>query len=143
MILGIDHVGVLTSDLGRAGEQLESLGLAKVDGGLAEAYGVACDFYQLTDDPGAVAVELVAPVAEDSAIGNRLKKSGPGPYHVALEVDDVEEEMARLAGRGFVMVDRAPCAGARPGMRVAFLYLGKPTGLLVELVQYAERRRTV
>ena len=61
---------------------------------------------------------------------------------VALEVDDVEEEMARLAGRGFVMVDTAPCAGARPGMQVAFLYLGKPTGLLVELVQYAERRRS-
>jgi methylmalonyl-CoA/ethylmalonyl-CoA epimerase len=141
MILGIDHVGVLTSDLSRAGEQLEGLGLAKVDGGVAEAYGVACEFYQLTDDPSGVAVELVAPVTEASAIGNRLKKSGPGPYHVALEVDDVEEEMARLVGRGFVMVDTAPCAGARPGMQVAFLYLGKPTGLLVELVQYAERRR--
>lgn len=137
MILGIDHIGVLTDDLIKAGEHLGSLGLVKIDEGVAEAYGVACEFYQLTDEPNAVAVELVAPVTEGAAVNGRLKKSGPGPYHIALEVDDIDAEMARLGKqRGFAMIDAAPCTGARPGMRVAFLYLGKPTGLLIELVQY-------
>ena len=46
-----------------------------------------------------------------------------------------------LRGSGFALLDENPCAGARTGMRVAFLYLGKPTGLLVELVQYDQPRR--
>ena len=141
MILGIDHVGVLTKDLDKAGAQLDKLGMRKVDEGPAEDYGVACAFYQLTDDPAAVAVELVAPTREDAVVSGRLAKHGPGPYHVALEVDDLEAESARLRDSGFALLDEKPCAGARPGMRVAFLYLGKPTALLIELVQYDQPRR--
>ena len=141
MILGIDHVGVLAKDLAKAGASLHKLGMVKVDAGLAEAYGVACEFYQLTDDSAAVAVELVAPIREDAVVAGRLAKNGPGPYHIALEVVDIEAESARLRGSGFALLDENPCAGARTGMRVAFLYLGKPTGLLVELVQYDQPRR--
>lgn len=84
-----------------------------------------------------VAVELVAPVRGDSAVTGHLARKGPGLYHIAFEVDDVELELARLRSNGFVPVDREPCAGARPGMRVAFMYVRKPAGLLIELVQYS------
>ncbi|HEX4703411.1 MAG TPA: VOC family protein [Pseudonocardiaceae bacterium] len=141
MILGVDHVGVLTSDLAKAGRHLDSVGLVKTEEGTAEAYGVACEFYQLTDDPAAFAVELVAPVREDAVVNGRLKKNGPGPYHIALEVDDIEAELLRLRASGFMPLDNVPCAGARDGMRVAFVYLGKATGLLIELVQYDVPRR--
>ncbi len=141
MILGIDHVGVLTKNIEKAGQHLDALGMSRVEHGTAEAYGVACEFYQLTDDPADFAIELVAPLNETAAVNERLAKSGPGPYHVALEVDDIAVETERLRSRGFFQLDEAPCAGARDGMQVVFMYLGKTTGLLIELVQYDQPRR--
>ena len=35
-----------------------------------------------------------------------------------------------------------PCQGARPGMRVAFLYAKRPAARLVELVQYPATTRS-
>jgi methylmalonyl-CoA/ethylmalonyl-CoA epimerase len=142
VILGIDHVGVLTSDLARAGQQLDSVGLVRTEVGVAPEYGVACEFFQLTDDPAGFAVELVAPLHDESTVSTRLAKSGPGPYHIAFEVDDLEAELARLRASGFRPLDAAPCAGARDGMRVAFMYLGRATGLLIELVRYDQPRRS-
>ena len=141
MILGVDHVGVLTGRLEKAGKDLEAVGFSRVEQGVAEEYGVACEFFQLTDDPAAFAIELVAPLSPEAVVNDKLKKDGPGPYHVALEVDDLEAEIERLQASGFLAVDAKPCLGARPGMRVAFMYLGRATGLLIELVQYAEPRR--
>jgi methylmalonyl-CoA/ethylmalonyl-CoA epimerase len=141
LILGIDHVGLATPDMVRAGAQLAKLGLARVEAGEADAYGVACEFWQFDSQPSSFAVELVAPTREDSAVGGRLAKSGPGLYHIALEVDDLEAEMDRLRANGCVPVDAEPCAGARDGMTVAFMYLGKPVNLMVELVRYERPRR--
>lgn len=141
MILGVDHVGVLTGQLEKAGKDLEAVGFSRVEQGAAEEYGVACEFFQLTGDPAAFAIELVAPLSEEAVVSAKLKADGPGPYHVALEVDDLEAEIERLRASGFLAVDAKPCPGARTGMRVAFMYLGRATGLLIELVQYAEPRR--
>lgn len=137
MILRIDHVGVATEDPSGVGEFLSALGMSVEDEGVADAYGVACQFWQFSAGAGLPSVELVAPVRDDSAITGHLNKRGPGPYHIAFEVDDVEAELARLRGRGFLAVDRVPCQGAREGMRVAFMYLRKPAGFLIELVQYS------
>lgn len=141
MILGIDHVGLATPDMARAGGQLAKLGLARAEAGDADAYGVACEFWQFDSAPDSFAVELVAPTRDDSAITSRLARSGPGLYHIALEVDDLEAEMDRLRANGCVPIDAEPCAGARAGMSVAFMYLGKPVNLMVELVRYEKPRR--
>ncbi|MFD1146673.1 VOC family protein [Saccharothrix hoggarensis] len=141
MILGIDHVGLATGDAEGVGVLLAALGLSKVEAGVAEPYGVSCDFWQFGPDPRLPAVEVVAPVAEGSSIDGRLARNGPGLYHIAFEVDDLEAELTRLRGNGFTPVDAEPCQGARPGMTVAFLYLRKPAGVLVELVHYRTRRR--
>jgi methylmalonyl-CoA/ethylmalonyl-CoA epimerase len=134
MILGLDHVGLATTDAAGAGLLLSALGLRLGDSGIADEYGVRCDFWHVGDEP--VAVEVVAPARPGSSIDQRLEREGPGLYHVALRVDDVEGEVARLRDLGFVAVDARPCAGARPGMRVAFMYVRRPAALLVELVQY-------
>lgn len=140
MILGIDHVGVATEDPAGAARYLSALGLRPGDRGVAEQYRVACEFWQPAAAGGAAepAIELVSPVGEGSAVRGRLDRYGPGIYHVAFRVDDVAAELARLRGAGFVAVDEAPCGGARPGMRVAFVYAARPAGLLVELVEYAD-----
>lgn len=135
MILRIDHVGLVTGDPAGVGRYLDALGMRAVDGGLAGDYGVSCEFWQ--HPAAAPAIEVVAPVRDDSAVTDYLARKGPGLYHIAFEVDDVEFELCRLKKSGFVAVDRQPCAGARPGMQVAFMYAGKPAGLLIELVRYA------
>ncbi|WP_316524244.1 VOC family protein [Kitasatospora brasiliensis] len=136
MILGVDHVGLATADPARAAAQLALLGLTLTDRGTADSYGVACEFWNLPGDAGGTAIELVSPVRSGSAVDGRLSGPGPGLYHIAFSVDDLEHEAARLRAAGFLALDAQPCRGARPGMRVVFLYLPEPAELLVELVHY-------
>lgn len=132
----IDHVGFATGDPAGLTTLMGQLGLGLTDQGTADEYGVACEFWAPAADPAGTALELVSPTRDDSAIAGRLAGAGPGLYHLAVEVDHLEREMGRLRAAGLLPVDRQPCKGARPGMRVAFLYAKRPAGLLVELVQY-------
>lgn len=134
MIIGLDHVGVATSDPVGAGSLLALLGLSPGDRGAAADYGVDCEFWTPAD--GGPAVELVSPRDEQAAVNGRLARKEQGLYHVAFEVDHLEGELERLRGEGFVLVDQEPRTGARPGMRVAFVYARQPAGLLIELVEY-------
>ncbi|WP_066953682.1 VOC family protein [Streptomyces lushanensis] len=136
MILRIDHIGLATDDPTGVAAFMTALGMRKYEDGLVDDYGVDCEFWQFSGGAGNPAVEIVSPVRENSAIAGRLDREGPGLYHVAFEVDDLEGEMARLRGHGFTSIDAHPCKGARVGMRVAFLYARPPAGLLVELVHY-------
>ncbi|MDQ1745268.1 MAG: methylmalonyl-CoA/ethylmalonyl-CoA epimerase [Pseudonocardiales bacterium] len=136
MIIGIDHIGLATEDPGGVAAFLTALGLGKDDEGIAESYGVACEFWSHPSAGGQPAIELVTPVREDSALSDHFTRRLPSLYHVAFEVDDLDAELARLRGHRLVPVDAEPCAGARPGMRVAFMYVPKPAALLIELVQY-------
>jgi methylmalonyl-CoA/ethylmalonyl-CoA epimerase len=136
VIIGIDHIGLATEDPGGVAAFLTALGLGKDDEGIADAYGVACEFWSHPAAGGQPAIELVTPVREDSALSDHFTRRSPSLYHVAFEVDDLDAELVRLRGHGLVPVDAAPCAGARAGMRVAFMYVPKPAALLIELVQY-------
>ncbi|MFL6160591.1 MAG: VOC family protein [Jatrophihabitantaceae bacterium] len=136
MIIGIDHIGLATDDPAALAQFLTALGLRRDDGAVADAYGVSCEFWSHPDSGGQPAIELVAPVRADSAVTDRLANQGPGLYHLAFQVDELAAELVRLRQAGFVQIDAAPCAGARPGMRVAFMYLRKPAATLIELVEY-------
>ncbi|KUO18767.1 VOC family protein [Streptomyces dysideae] len=134
MIIGLDHVGLATADPAGAGSLLALLGLSLEDQGTAADYGVECEFW--TPAKGGPTVELVSPRDDDTAVNGRLARKEQGLYHVAFEVDHLEGELDRLGREGFVLVDQEPRAGARSGMRVAFLYARRPAGLLIELVEY-------
>lgn len=152
MILGIDHVGVITEDPAGVAGFLTALGMGSCDQGIAQSYGVTCEFWQHQERPaasgqaaapgqtaavGQAAVEIVSPAREDSAVSAMLARSGPGLHHVAFTVSDIDAERERLRRSGFAAVDVQPQAGARPGMRVAFLFAPKPASLLIELVEYS------
>jgi methylmalonyl-CoA/ethylmalonyl-CoA epimerase len=133
MLIGIDHIGLATGEPDALAPFLTALGMSKTDNGVAADYRVACEFWQRADEPS---IELVSPAGVGSVLEGHLARNGPGLHHIAFEVDHIEPELARLRAAGFTMVDRTPCAGARPGMLVAFTYLARPAGLLIELVQY-------
>lgn len=136
MILRIDHIGLATGVPDALAPYLSALGMSKVDAGVAAGYGVACEFWEPGRRAGEPSIELVSPAAAGSALDGHLARSGPGLHHIAVEVDRIEPELQRLRRAGFTAVDRQPSAGARAGMLVAFTYLPRPAGLLVELVQY-------
>jgi methylmalonyl-CoA/ethylmalonyl-CoA epimerase len=137
----IDHVGVVTGEPGRAGSELERLGLCRLEAGIAEDYGVSCEFWAPAGGREGPAVELVSPIRAGSAVDRPLARRGPGLHHLAVEVDDVDLALEQLRRTGGTPLDQHPRAGARDRMRVAFVYLGPATGLVVELVDYRGPQR--
>jgi methylmalonyl-CoA/ethylmalonyl-CoA epimerase len=133
VFLRIDHIGVATSDLSGAAELLAGLGLVSTAEFSSEAYGVDA---QMWDVGGGGALELVAPAREDSAVSGLLRRCGPGPYHVAVEVDDLAAEIERLWAAGATKIDRRPRPGHAPGVSVQYVHLPKPVNLFLELVEY-------
>jgi methylmalonyl-CoA/ethylmalonyl-CoA epimerase len=142
VILGIDHIGLATDDAAGAGAFLTALGMRQTDTGIAEAYGVSCEFWAYDSDRrdlsrgGWPAIETVCPLRADSSVTGRLARNGPGLYHVAFTVDDIGAEILRLREHGFAPIDTHPQIGAREGMQVAFMYAPKPASILIELVRY-------
>jgi len=83
-------------------------------------------------------VELVAPLAPDTALQRFLDRRGPSLHHVAYEVSDIDAAIAGLRERGVRMIDET----ARPGIdgsRVAFIHPDGGLGVLTEIVETTHR----
>jgi methylmalonyl-CoA/ethylmalonyl-CoA epimerase len=63
-----------------------------------------------------------------------LSKRGEGFHHVAFDVDDIEEELARLQKLDFILLHLSPKEGA-DNKRIAFLHPKSTMGMLIELCQ--------
>ena len=79
-------------------------------------------------------IELLQPDVGDNPVRRFMDKRGPGIHHIALEVDDIDALVARLAAAGVRLIDSRPRAGAH-GTRVAFVHPQSTGGVLLELVQ--------
>ena len=83
---------------------------------------------------GGFKIELLAGTSPDSAITKFLAKKPEGTHHIAFEVDDIQAEMARLKGEGFVLLNEEPKRGADNKL-VCFVHPKSAAGVLVELCQ--------
>lgn len=81
-------------------------------------------------------LELLQGTADDSPISLFVHKRGPGMHHVALQVDDIHAELARLKKAGMQLIDDTPRPGVG-GTLIAFLHPRSTAGVLVELRQKA------
>lgn len=79
-------------------------------------------------------VQLIAPLAADTAVGRFLEKRGEGLHHVAYAVADIEEALQRARQQGARLVDETPRIGGR-GAKIAFIHPATFGGTLIELVQ--------
>ena len=79
-------------------------------------------------------VELLIGTSPDSPISKFINKRGPGIHHIALEVDDIHGELARLKGAGMELIDETPRRGAG-GALIAFIHPRSTAGILIELQQ--------
>ncbi len=127
---GLHHVAMAVSDLERAVHDYIRLFGAEVElRGRIEEQGVDAVYLLV----GEGRVELVSPLAADTAVGRFLAKRGPGMHHIAFEVEDLAAAIAELEREGADVIDREPRPGLA-GHEVSFVHPDSVEGVLVEMV---------
>ncbi|MEW6426161.1 MAG: VOC family protein, partial [Bacillota bacterium] len=63
-----------------------------------------------------------------------IEKNGEGIQHIAFRVDNLEEKLAELKGKGVRLIDEKPRYGAG-GAKIAFLHPKATYGTLIELCE--------
>ena len=131
MIRRIEHLGIAVQDIQASNALFEKLlNTAPYKMEVVEREGVMTSFFQL----GESKVELLQATHPDSPIAKYLEKNKQGIHHIALDVDDIYAEMARLEKEGFVLLSNEPKPGA-DGKLIVFLHPKSTNGVLIELCQ--------
>ncbi|REL24578.1 methylmalonyl-CoA epimerase [Rhodohalobacter sp. SW132] len=127
----IDHIGIAVKDLQQAIDTYKKiLNRPCLKTETVESEKVETAFFQT----GESKVELLGPTDSSSVIQKFIDKKGEGIHHVAFEVEDIKQEIKRLAGEGFTILNEQPKPGADNKL-VAFLHPKDNHGVLVELCQ--------
>ena len=131
MIKKINHIAIIVSDLDSSlafWQDTLGLSLTQVEEVTTQEAVVA--FMPAGDSE----IELVKPTTETSGAARFLAKRGPGLHHVALEVDNLDEMLARLKVKGVRLINETPVMAAG-GNRAAFIHPESANGVLVELYE--------
>ena len=127
----INHLGIATKGIDEALKFWENaLGLENVHTETVEDQKVRVAMLPI----GESRIELLEPTADDSPIAKFLEKRGGGIHHIAVEVEDIEESLAKLKAQGMRLIDEKPRIGAEDCL-VAFVHPASANGVLLELVQ--------
>lgn len=127
----IDHLGIATKSIEESLKFWEkSLGLENVHTEVVEEQKVRVAMLPI----GESRVELLEPTSEDSPISKFLEKRGGGIHHIAIEVENIEEALAKLKAEGTRLIDETPRIGAE-GCLIAFVHPATTGGVLLELTQ--------
>lgn len=128
-MLKIEHIGIAVKDLTTSiplYEQLLNSICYKTETVTSEQVNTA--FFKI----GESKIELLESSTADGVIAKFIDKKGEGMHHIAFEVGDIESEMARLKGEGFVLLNETPKHGADNKL-VCFLHPKTTNGVLIEL----------
>ena len=82
---------------------------------------------------GSPLLELVEPIDEKSPVRNILNKVGVSAYHFCYEVENLDDSIAQLRQKKFMLLVKPVEAVAFDGRKICFLY-HKETGL-IELLE--------
>ena len=83
---------------------------------------------------GDTKIELLESIEADGVISRFIEKKGEGIHHIAFEVEDIEAEMERLRGEGFVLLNEKPKKGADNKL-ICFVHPKSTGGVLLEICQ--------
>ncbi len=127
----ISHLGIATKGIDEALRfWQDALGLENVHTETVEDQKVRVAMLPI----GETNIELLEPTSEDSPIAKFLEKRGGGIHHIAVEVENIGESLAKLKAEGARLIDEQPRVGAE-GCLVAFVHPSAAGGVLLELVQ--------
>jgi len=128
-ITRIHHLTVAVRDTDRAAQTFAALLGLRPDGGdTASAFGVRTRDLALGDST----LQLAAPLQDDGPVMRFIERKGEGFYNLALEVDDLDEAIESLAGRGIKVSEPVDSS---PGVRSSFITMSATHGLSIQLVQ--------
>lgn len=125
----IEHIGIAVRELSQSiplFEKLLNTPCYKTE--QVESEQVATAFFKT----GESKIELLESSNPEGVIARYIEKKGEGIHHIAFEVEDLEAEMKRLVGEGFVLLNDKPKPGADNKL-VCFLHPKNTNGVLVEL----------
>jgi methylmalonyl-CoA/ethylmalonyl-CoA epimerase len=128
---GFHHIGIACSDLDADERAFAALGYARERDECVDTIQSVRARFLVGPGPR---IELVCDLDPGGHV-SELAKRGVKMYHVAYEVDDLDEAERRLAQHGAkLIVGRAP--GAAFGMRIICFY-ALPNMTLIELISRA------
>jgi len=131
MLTKINHIGIAVKSLE---ESLpfykDSLGMSFAGIETVEEQKVRVAMLQV----GESKIELLEPTSDDSPVAKFIEKNGTGIHHIAYEVSNIEDAIAKLIEEGVKMIDLKPRCGAHD-TRIAFLHPKSSGGVLTELCQ--------
>lgn len=127
----IDHLGIATKSIAESLKfWQDSLGLENIHTEVVEEQKVRVAMLPI----GESRVELLEPTSDDSPISKFLEKRGGGIHHIAVEVENIVESLAKLKAEGARLIDETPRIGAE-GCLIAFIHPATTGGVLLELTQ--------
>lgn len=132
MILRIEHIGIAVADEAASQNVFDRLlGRSPYKTENVASEGVKTIFYDVNNSK----LELLKDLpAGRGVIDKFVEKRGEGMHHLALAVDDIYQEIARLKDEGFTFISDVPKAGADNKL-ICFLHPKTTAGVLVELCQ--------
>lgn len=130
MFKGVDHIVVAVKDIEAAVGRYETIyGVEVSERREAPAAGMKMAFFRFADSY----VELVSNIDDQGPIAKRLADKGEGVHLIAMQVDDLEQAVADLRGKGVRLVGD-PGAG-NPIKGQVFIHPSETGGVLTQLVQ--------
>jgi methylmalonyl-CoA/ethylmalonyl-CoA epimerase len=127
----ISHLGIATKGIDEALKfWQDALGLENVHTETVEDQKVRVAMLPI----GETQIELLEATSADSPIAKFVEKRGGGIHHIAVEVENIEESLAKLKSKGARLIDEQPRIGAE-GCLVAFVHPSSTNGVLLELIQ--------
>jgi 4-hydroxyphenylpyruvate dioxygenase-like putative hemolysin len=84
---------------------------------------------------GGLKFEIVEPLEGESIYKEFLDKKGEGIHHLAFVVDDLDAEIAKMAERGFKVIQTGQTARGK----FAYFDTDKVGGVVTELVQFVSQ----
>ena len=132
----IEHIGIAVKNLEAANKLFAALlntSHYKIE--RVEEEKVSTSFFKT----GESKIELLEATDAESPVAKFIEKRGEGIHHVAFEVEDIGEAMARLKDAGFMLLSEKPKKGADNKL-ICFLHPKSTNGVLIELCQEMKKR---
>ena len=126
----ISHIGIAVADLEKSCELFTKLLNKDFQTEYVSSESVTTAFFKM----GESKIELISSDQTDSAIAKYLKKNKEGMHHLAIDVDNIQDEICRLKKEGFRFLNETPKIGADNKL-IVFLHPKDTNGVLVEICQ--------
>jgi methylmalonyl-CoA/ethylmalonyl-CoA epimerase len=130
---GFDHLAATVTDLDAASKTWETVAGLRVtniirpESGMMEIAQLPC---------GQCVIELLVPTSDDSPMAKRIAEQGErASSMVAIEVEDIESEVARYRAAGIELDDATP--GVLPNSVRTSISAEQAFGLSIQLISYS------